>query len=682
MQHPPDIFLSYSREDGARARQFATALERAGFTVWWDQTLRTGEAYDDVTERALRAAKAVVVLWSRASVASRWVRAEATIADRQKTLMPVMIEPCDRPVMFELTQTAEFSDWKGDDADPAWRAFIADLRRLLAVDAPVPGASISASSAPRPRPRSRLAIALVAIAMLPVALIAWLPLRSPADRGGTADASAAPAAAVESASVAVLPFTNLTGDAEKEYFSDGMAEELINALGKVPGLKVASRTSSFAYKGRNTDIRQIARDLDVATVLEGSVRSAGDRVRITVQLINAGSGYNLWSSAYDREFRDVFEMQDDLARQIVTAFRQTTNAALPSYESEAPPTADTEAYRLYLQGVAMVNQNSDTSLLRATSLLESAVARDPAFGRAFLALAAARFLLGQPSERVLQDAQRAADLDARNAGAVQLLRAGVESKKGHWLEAEDMLQSVLVPKRIPEFPGLGVMLATRWPMGHVRKVVEYYREQVREAPANPASSLLLGMALSMQGANAEARTWADSATALGLDKSGRRVLQLHADIAARDGRYAEAAGLMKQALPEGLRGTGAEATVDAIYAAMEDPGQLAQAITALTRMLQGLQSRDWVLRVWAMNWYTRLGRNDLAFESGDWLRRHFGEQTPVNAWAWLWTPELRALRADKGFQPFVTRLGMMPYWEKYGPPDACELTQGKLECRQ
>jgi len=513
-------------------------------------------------------------------------------------------------------------------------------------------------------------------------VLAWLRLRSPGDTGGTADARAVPVATVESASVAVLPFTNLTGDAEKEYFSDGMAEELINALGKVPGLKVASRTSSFAYKGRNTDIRQIARDLDVATVLEGSVRSAGDRVRISVQLINAGSGYNLWSSAYDREFRDVFEMQDDLARQIVAAFRQTTDAPLPSYEPEAPPTTDTDAYRLYLQGVAMVNQNSDSSLVRAITVLESAVARDPAFGRAFLALAAARFLLGQPSEQVLQDAQRAADLDARNIGPVQLLRAGVESKKGRWLEAENMLQSVQGPQRIPEFPGLGAMLATRWPMGHLREVVEYYREHVREAPANPASNLILGMALSMQGANAEARTWADSATALGLDKSGRRVLQLYADIAARQGRYAEAAGQMKQALPEGLRGTGAEATVDTIYAAMEIPGQRTQAVAALTRMLEGLQSPDWVLRAWAMNWYAQLGRNDLAFESGDWLRRHFGEQAPVNAWAWLWTPELRALRRDPGFQPFVTRLGMMPYWEKYGPPDACELAQGKLECRQ
>ncbi|MEP7314993.1 MAG: toll/interleukin-1 receptor domain-containing protein, partial [Pseudomonadota bacterium] len=112
----PDIFLSYNREDQATAGLFAAALGHAGFDVWWDATLRSGEAYDEVTEKALRDAKAVVVLWSKKSVVSRWVRAEATLADRNKTLLPVMIEPCDRPIMFELTQTAELIGWQGDAA--------------------------------------------------------------------------------------------------------------------------------------------------------------------------------------------------------------------------------------------------------------------------------------------------------------------------------------------------------------------------------------------------------------------------------------------------------------------------------------------------------------------------------------------------------------------------------------
>src|SRR6478736_4112029 len=113
----PDIFLSYNRDDQAAARRFAEAFSHEGFDVWWDVTLRSGEAYDQVTENALKSAKAVVVLWSTRSVASRWVRAEATLADRNRTLVPVMIETCERPIMFELTQTAELSRWGGEAND-------------------------------------------------------------------------------------------------------------------------------------------------------------------------------------------------------------------------------------------------------------------------------------------------------------------------------------------------------------------------------------------------------------------------------------------------------------------------------------------------------------------------------------------------------------------------------------
>ncbi|OYW87068.1 MAG: hypothetical protein B7Z22_05305 [Hyphomonas sp. 32-62-5] len=125
----PDIFLSYNREDQSRAKLFAEGFEREGFKVWWDVGLTPGEAYDEVTETALRTAKAVVVLWSKKSVASRWVRAEATLADRNKTLVPCMIEPCERPIMFELTQSADLIGWEGDRSDVRWQEFVADIRR-------------------------------------------------------------------------------------------------------------------------------------------------------------------------------------------------------------------------------------------------------------------------------------------------------------------------------------------------------------------------------------------------------------------------------------------------------------------------------------------------------------------------------------------------------------------------
>ncbi|MEO8175898.1 MAG: TIR domain-containing protein [Sphingomicrobium sp.] len=126
-----DVFLSYARHDRSTARMFADCLVEEGFTVWWDASLRSGETFDEVIERNLRDARAVIVLWSPASVASRWVRAEATLADRRNKLAPAIIEACDRPIIFELTHAAELSDWKGDITDPRWRHFVSDLNRLM-----------------------------------------------------------------------------------------------------------------------------------------------------------------------------------------------------------------------------------------------------------------------------------------------------------------------------------------------------------------------------------------------------------------------------------------------------------------------------------------------------------------------------------------------------------------------
>ena len=126
-----DIFISYSREDRAAARHFSECFVREGFSVWWDAALRSGETFDEVIERELRGAKAVVVLWSPRSVASRWVRAEATLADRRNKLVPAIIEPCDRPIIFELTHAADLADWTGDTSDKRWQGLVSDLRRLV-----------------------------------------------------------------------------------------------------------------------------------------------------------------------------------------------------------------------------------------------------------------------------------------------------------------------------------------------------------------------------------------------------------------------------------------------------------------------------------------------------------------------------------------------------------------------
>ncbi|MBS1240083.1 MAG: hypothetical protein H6R45_789 [Proteobacteria bacterium] len=144
--HGPDVFISYAREDEGMARRFADAFGQEGFTVWWDAALHSGETFDEVIEQELRASKSVVVLWSPHSVASRWVRAEATLADRNRTLAPAIIAPCNRPIIFELTHTADLSHWQGDIADQRWKVFVEDVRRMVATGR----AADAAAGAPPP----------------------------------------------------------------------------------------------------------------------------------------------------------------------------------------------------------------------------------------------------------------------------------------------------------------------------------------------------------------------------------------------------------------------------------------------------------------------------------------------------------------------------------------------------
>ncbi len=195
-------------------------------------------------------------------------------------------------------------------------------------------------------------------------------------------------------SIAVMPFSNLSGDPAKDYFSDGMSEELLNLLARVPGLQVASRTSSFAYKDREVDVRQIGKELGVSTVLEGSVRQASDRVRITAQLIDAESGFHLWSETYDRKLADVFQVQDEIAKAIVDKLRiELAPADQQLAQRQKAPTQNVEAYELYLQGRAIWKRRGAENLKRAIELYQAAIGKDPAFARAHAALASAYVVL-------------------------------------------------------------------------------------------------------------------------------------------------------------------------------------------------------------------------------------------------------------------------------------------------
>jgi TolB-like protein len=182
-------------------------------------------------------------------------------------------------------------------------------------------------------------------------------------------------------SIAVLPFVNMSSDKDQEFFSDGISEELLNVLAKVPQLQVAARTSSFSFKGKPVEIPEIARQLHVANVLEGSVRKSGDQVRITAQLIRAAEGYHLWSETYDRKLDDIFKIQDEIAGEVVKQLKVTLLGAAPTVRQTDP-----RAYELYLQAVQLGRQATPEAYRQSDALFKQVLEIDPSYAPAWAEL--------------------------------------------------------------------------------------------------------------------------------------------------------------------------------------------------------------------------------------------------------------------------------------------------------
>lgn len=246
------------------------------------------------------------------------------------------------------------------------------------------------------------------------------PTPASAPAGASADVSVpAPTAAAAPAvppdddrrSIAVLPFVNMSDDKENEYFSDGISEEILNLLVKLPKLRVASRTSSFVFKGKEVSIPEVARDLGVETVLEGSIRRAGDRVRITAQLIDAATDSHLWSDTYDREMKDVFAIQDDIARSIADAMEMTlTPRERRSIQNVA--TADAGAYDYYLRGRSYMFTMKRGDYLHAIGMFEKAIEQDPKYAQAYAGIADAYAYMFRYADGTRENAEKAMSFSA------------------------------------------------------------------------------------------------------------------------------------------------------------------------------------------------------------------------------------------------------------------------------
>jgi TolB-like protein/Tfp pilus assembly protein PilF len=488
-----------------------------------------------------------------------------------------------------------------------------------------------------------------------------------------------------------MPFANLTGDPSKDYLGDGMSEELIDVLTKVPGLTVPSRTSSFAYKGRNTELRQIARDLQVGTVLEGSVRSAGERIRITAQLIDAQSDRHLWSETYDRKFADLFELQDDLAQAIVQALQVKLTGASAASVTEARPTQDLEAYNLYLQGRSVQNRPTEEDIHLALDLYGQALARDPKFARALAARAVVRTLFlsnGYPLENALQDAERDAEqalvLDPNLSWAHAAL-AATSVYRADWLRAEASFAAALaVDGRNPDMHeryGFEVLAAT----GRLQQALAELSEAYHLAPASEFNTEVLAVMSSVMGHDADAVKYAELAVALGFPPNIVPMPQIYANAARRSGRYAEAADRLVPTLSDPVRGAGGAEAIRAVFAALDDPAKKPAARQALQSLVHKLgvgnrlsaSRRDWIF------YFVMLDALDPAYELANQYVDEFERSGTGGgaALAFLWLPEMRPFRRDPRFQRLVTRFNYIPYWTRYAPPDDCDLRDSKLVCR-
>ncbi len=384
-----DLFVSYARADRARVAPLVAALEGEGWSVWWDPEMSPGQEFDRLIAEELEKAKAVIVVWTPTSVASRWVRGEARVAADRGVLAPVRFEGAQLPIDLRAIHTTDLDDWRENAQGPAFRELARALRPLLG------------------------------------------------EAGSTREATA-----VRKLSICVLPFANISGDPEQEYFSDGISEDIITDLNKVSALSVVARNNAFTFKGKSVEVQQLARHFNVSHVLEGSVRKAGNRVRITAQLIDGRAGDQLWAERWDRDLTDIFALQDEISQAIVAALKLKL---LPEEKKaiERRGTSNPEAYNLFLMARRYYLGQSGKRRDLVIRLCERAIDLDPAYARAWALLAvmqagnAARS--AEASDAGLEAADRALALDPELAEA-HAAKGLLLTRLGRYDEAQEEIE--------------------------------------------------------------------------------------------------------------------------------------------------------------------------------------------------------------------------------------------------
>lgn len=396
------VFVSYAHEDSARARDVIRTLEAAGFQVWWDDLIVPGTTFAATIEQALEAAAVIVVLWSRASVGSHWVRDEASLGRDRNRLVPVSIDGTQPPLGFRQYLFIDLAGWNGSPEAPASRAL---LQAVAAVRDHLPAApAASAMAAGANMMRRRLLIASGLVTALGGG--GWLAWKRGLIGGAQPQAN----------SVAVLPFTNLSGDPGQTYFADGIAAEVRSELTRNRSVRVIAQVSSIAAREAKMTAVAIARTLGVAYLLDGSVRLSGRTFRITAELSEGGSGFSRWGQSFDRSIDDIFAVQREISHAVLAALTAeiggaaAPSAALPGAPDSPGGTTDVTAYDAYLRGRAAYNLSAgESSERKALSEFDAAIDADPKFAAAYAARSRTLILI---ANWYVTAARRAETIDA------------------------------------------------------------------------------------------------------------------------------------------------------------------------------------------------------------------------------------------------------------------------------
>jgi TolB-like protein/Tfp pilus assembly protein PilF len=551
------VFISYASSDRAVADSVCAALERAGVTCWIaPRDVTPGEFYSEAIVHAIDSATVVVLVLSQNAAVSQHVLREVERASSKRhPVVSFRIDLAPIPAALEyFLNTSQWLDASASGVERALPKLVDAVQRGVAhasdsATSPYGGARSAARTDPdvavatQTRRRSRLTLAaLAAIIAFALAYLGvdkfWLSKHSM-----DVQPSVAATVAISDKSIAVLPFADMSAEKDQEYMADGIADELLNLLAQVPDLKVIARTSSFAFKGEKIEIAEIARKLNVAHVLEGSVRKSGDKLRITAQLIRTADSTQLWSESFDRRLNDIFLVQEEIAKAIVQVLQiKFLGGTLSRREGG---TQNLEAYQLYLRAVNANFQNTRSSQDAAGEYLEQAIKLDPNYGRAWSKLAKilvdkadSNFMdVTEGYERARLAAQRASQLSPELADAHARLQyvylnhdwdwaaaeaegqralaitatdpdvlnvAGVLSfALGRWDDAERQLRAALVrdPLNTYSMWNLGF---TYYGAGRFAHSEGIYRKLLEMEPGFPWGRNYLGLALLAQGKAEEA----------------------------------------------------------------------------------------------------------------------------------------------------------------------------------